>query len=60
MKPRYKTGDRVSYKGKVFSVVRAVMNRTGIKYDVGDKKAELRVAEKELTLVKRGLRWPKS
>ncbi len=56
MKPRYKTGDRVSYKGRVFGVVRTVMNRTGIEYDVGDKGTELRVAEKELVLVKKGMR----
>ena len=57
MKPRYKTGDQVSYGGKVFRIVRTVMERTGIEYDLGDKGTELRVAEKELVLVeKRGAR----
>lgn len=48
MKPKYKTGDRVSCKGKVFRVVRTVMERTGIEYDIGDNGTELRVAEKDL------------
>jgi len=54
VKPRYKTGDRVSYKGKVFRVVRTVMERTGTECDLGDeagREVGLRIAEDKLQLV---------
>lgn len=47
MKPKYKTGDRVSYKGKVFRVVRTVMERA-VLYDIEKAGREIRVAEKDL------------
>lgn len=44
MKPKHKTGDRVSYNGRVFRVVRAVMERE-VLYDLENG---VRVAEKDL------------